>query len=179
MSETKGVPTKKRGKKNPAHHRSGTKRAETKLVDDKQHADRLFELEQAMSRPIPQFERIRMFSQQWGVSSGTILAYEGQVRAHWKMTQENIDVATRRNELRSLAYSAIAMAADSNNSSTVLRGLDFIAKLDSVTIERVEVTGRDGAPLQGNTTVIQVLEGRSDKDLLYYGEHGRFPEEDA
>ena len=179
MSETKGVPTRKAGKANPNHHKSGTKKVPTKLKSDKEHADRLFELEQAMSRPIPQFERVRMFSEKWGVSSATVERYESQVRAHWAMTQENIDVSARRHELRSLAYSAIAMAADSNNSSTVLRGLDFIAKLDSVTIERVEVTGRDGAPLQGNTTVIQVLEGRSDKDLLYYGEHGRFPEEDA
>lgn len=174
MAQEKGTPTKRRGKANPTHHSSGTKKQPQTYGKDREYTERLEELEEAMATAWPAMKRHKIFSEKWGVSRDTVMQMEGKVRAHWAMLDNNRgDINARREEIRSLLYRSLDQAYESNNVAMQLRGLETLAKLDQVTVDRLEITGKGGGPIQ--QTISSVLDGRSEEELLYYGEHGRFP----
>lgn len=179
MAQEKSAPTKRRGKANPTHHRSGAKKTPQTYGVDKEYTERLEELEEAMATAWPATKRHSIFSAKWGVSRSSVIAYEAKVRAHWAMLDTSKgDINARRQEIKELLYRSLDSAYETQNVAMQLRGLEMLSKLEQVMVDRVEVTGKNGAPLQTGPAIIAVLEGRSEKDLLYYGEHGRFPEED-
>ena len=147
-------------------------------LTDKEYTERLEELEETMSTCWPAIKRHKFFSEKWGVSRDTVMVMEGKVRAHWALLDGHRgDIDARRQEIRNLLYRSLDKAYETDNVAMQLRGTELLTKIDQVTTERVEITGKNGGPIQ-TTSVISILDGRSDSDLLYYGEHGRFPEED-